>query len=804
MKYDAYLSYSRRVDRHFAHALLDALSRFDTPFWPRRSNRIFSDLLGTDAGADLPKTVRLALKESKHFILLASPAAAHSQFIEEELSLWLDSRPIENLIIVLTDGEMIPGATSSLPPILEKRANRDSLPFIDLRWAQEVESFERRYQFTDAVAEISAVLQGVSKDTLLNRQASRNARLKRLSLATTIGLIVLSLSLMLAGSYAVRQASKAREAEARLNEAHQIAERATDMADKERKVAATHAVEANELQRRVLMLQQEVHQLRRQGAVIQTSVAQARIVELEDSLANAEIDAAAFQQQLEEKNKLAADYKAQYESAIRLAQLNQQLPSQTNSYLREFIRQNLTLVISAVILAVIIILFSTRLVLLLLQLDIVLLRPLAIGFFYTPLGRWKLYRKYKKRLGADATIHYHSQHYIDLPYETSDNGGSSRPLEAFLEDSMKSHNVCIVAGGGQGKTTLAYKLALQSIHGQLPIDNKNLIPVVVDGLTYDGNLLEAITATLKQQRVYANTAIVGSQIAAGNILVILDGWSEVREFYSEPEESSDIPKFISNNPDTRFIFTSRSDLPASIRHSLGDVATIKLKDLDEQTLDEFLGKYINRPREQVESLARELKESSNEIPQTPLMIRMVAEIYDKTGEIPRDRITLFAQYVEKLLRPDIIHRMDKAGLLYVLKHLVRNTYVATDGDRGFPIHKGIELIDEIKVMVGNFGIRLLPIDLLNLFSHAGLYRRSGEYLRFSHDSFESYFAARLLDDDFRDGKYVLIAHCAASVRFIETMGFLLSICNERNEQQKLVDVIREARLKSGVAMDVIA
>lgn len=829
MKYDAFISYSRIVDTESAKALQLALSRFDKSFFGTRSSRIFVDTPDSTPTDSLPTKLTDALERSKYFILLASPEAARSQLIEEELSRWLSIRPIETVIIVLTSGEITSDVRgdelrelNSLPPILRRALEGRPISHIDLRWARGVKNFQDRYQFLDTVAQIAAVLQGVSKDTVLDTYTNRARKLKRVTVAMSLVLVLMTIGSTMSATYALRQVKLAQQALVSAQESKMIAQRQSEIAEKERAIAMQyqHESENNAAHARMLQeqLQEQLVRLRRGRVIPSETVVSTSNLELEQQITAAEAKADDYKRQFEDKSILADQYKQQSDQykqqsdqykqqseglARRVSEL-QQGQAQGNFYLRELARQNLTVILLVLICSIILILFSTRLILLLLQLDIGLLKPIAIAFFYSPLGRWKLYRKYKKRLKEDANLHYHAKHYIDLPFESSDHAGAPNALQPFLEESMKTQNVCIIAGGGQGKTTLAYKLALQSINGELLIGRKSPVPVIVDGLTYDGNLLESITAALKQHRVYVNSAIVGSQIAAGNILVIVDGWSEVREFYSEPQESSDIPKFISGNPDTRFVFTSRSDLPAAIRQTLGNAAIVKLKDLDDETLEEFLRKYIERRKDQVKILVKELKESPNQIPQTPLMIRLVAEIYDRTGQVPKDRISLFSQYVEKLFRPEIIERIDVAGLLYVIKHLVRHTYIATDGNRGFPIYKGVELIEQIKTMVGNFGIRLLPIDLLKLLSHAGLYKRSGEYFRFFHDSFESYFAARLLDDDFREGKYELLVLCASNVRFIETVSFLVGMCKERNEHEELIRVIGQARRTSGMPADVIA
>ena len=50
--------------------------------------------------------IRTALDNAKYFILMASPAAAHSRWVKKELEHWLATRGAGSIIIVLTEGSL--------------------------------------------------------------------------------------------------------------------------------------------------------------------------------------------------------------------------------------------------------------------------------------------------------------------------------------------------------------------------------------------------------------------------------------------------------------------------------------------------------------------------------------------------------------------------------------------------------------------------------------------------------------------------------------------------------------------------
>ena len=62
------------------------------PFYRRRALNVFRDKTGLAAGPALWRTIEAALERSGHFILLASPESAHSEWVEKEVGWWLRHR----------------------------------------------------------------------------------------------------------------------------------------------------------------------------------------------------------------------------------------------------------------------------------------------------------------------------------------------------------------------------------------------------------------------------------------------------------------------------------------------------------------------------------------------------------------------------------------------------------------------------------------------------------------------------------------------------------------------------------------
>lgn len=107
MKYNALLSYSHAADDALAPSLQSALHRFARTWNRLRALRVFRDKTSLAASPELWPAIIDAPGQSGHFLLLASPAAAASRWLLREIDWWLQHRPAQQLLILLTDGELV-------------------------------------------------------------------------------------------------------------------------------------------------------------------------------------------------------------------------------------------------------------------------------------------------------------------------------------------------------------------------------------------------------------------------------------------------------------------------------------------------------------------------------------------------------------------------------------------------------------------------------------------------------------------------------------------------------------------------
>jgi hypothetical protein len=216
-RHDVFLSYSHGADGRLAPAVQRALERLGAR-WPQtRALRVFRDTTGLSADASLWGAIESALDGSEWFLLLASPDAAESTWVQRELEHWLSRNPPGQLLVVLTEGEWhwdresgdLRG--SSVPPVLHGRFT-DEPRHVDLRWARsEVDLDLHHARFRDAIAELAAPVHHVAKDDLEGEHVRERRRVRRLTRAAIAALTCLTLIATALAALAWRQTSQARD-----------------------------------------------------------------------------------------------------------------------------------------------------------------------------------------------------------------------------------------------------------------------------------------------------------------------------------------------------------------------------------------------------------------------------------------------------------------------------------------------------------------------------------------------------------------------------------------------------------------
>ena len=206
MAFKAFISYKHNVVSDFVKRFEYALKQYGKPVLSAPI-RIFRDENHLRPGVNLPQLIRSALEDSEFLILLASPEAAASDWVKEELDIWCSTlERTESLIIVLTAGKISTDPETKL--INWDASDTDALPFqlrhhlrkvplyVDMTWATAEESFDlSNAEFKVAINAVVARLRGCDPNDMLGIeviQHRRNIRLRNIAITLLITLTCLS------------------------------------------------------------------------------------------------------------------------------------------------------------------------------------------------------------------------------------------------------------------------------------------------------------------------------------------------------------------------------------------------------------------------------------------------------------------------------------------------------------------------------------------------------------------------------------------------------------------------------------
>ncbi len=238
LNYKAFISYKHsdtEQGKAFVQRLESALKRYAKPLLSPPI-KLFRDEVSMMPGADLPGLIRAGLEQSEFLVLLASPEAAASPWVKDELNIWFEElgRSEDTLIIVLLEGQInlnrqklinwrrSPSLPSSLKAYLTKLplwVNFSALRSID-DYALENPGFKV------GINGIVARFRGREPEDMLGEEVAQHRKTRRLAWSVGMVLLVLTVTSALFGTLSeVRRKEAVRLQEQSL--ARQLAAQAT-------------------------------------------------------------------------------------------------------------------------------------------------------------------------------------------------------------------------------------------------------------------------------------------------------------------------------------------------------------------------------------------------------------------------------------------------------------------------------------------------------------------------------------------------------------------------------------------------
>ena len=204
--YDAFISYAHGGDAVFAPVLQRGLQHLAKPWNRRRAMEVFRDETSLAVSPGLWPSIQDALDASRWLIVLASPEAAQSHWVGEEISHWVSGRGADHLLVVVTDGTWVwdgGGGDVSLASTARNPALagvfRAEPKYLDMAWARRDGGLTlHNARFRDQVATLAAAIREVPKEEIEGEDVRQQRRTRRLvrAVITVLTALVLTTSVL--------------------------------------------------------------------------------------------------------------------------------------------------------------------------------------------------------------------------------------------------------------------------------------------------------------------------------------------------------------------------------------------------------------------------------------------------------------------------------------------------------------------------------------------------------------------------------------------------------------------------------
>jgi HEAT repeat protein len=358
-------------------------------------------------------------------------------------------------------------------------------------------------------------------------------------------------------------------------------------------------------------------------------------------------------------------------------------------------------------------------------------------------------------------------------------------LRKYALGDEREH-VLLAGRPGSGKST-----ALRQLVVELAADG--LVPVLVQ-LKGDRTVPELIKAEFRRAKVPVTDEQIEDWLVADRLILLLDG---VNEMPTEELRRS-LAQFREDNRTVPMIFTTR-DL--SLGGDLGIGKRLEMKPLSEGQLREFVGKYLP---EQGEKLLGQLRDRLREIAETPLLLKMLCDVFGQTGEIPPNKgelFRLFDREYEKFKSLPAVSADFRRFKSEILQHLA---FVMMQGDESKPTEfwltiarsqaeRSIEQWLTGRVSDPGGKAKEWLEDLLE--HHLLQVAADGRRVEFHHQLFQEYYAAEWLLGMFADRHPDVVEperfqHFYLNyLKWTESVAIVLSLMED---EETAVDLVQQA------------
>jgi HEAT repeat protein/energy-coupling factor transporter ATP-binding protein EcfA2 len=244
----------------------------------------------------------------------------------------------------------------------------------------------------------------------------------------------------------------------------------------------------------------------------------------------------------------------------------------------------------------------------------------------------------------------------DLPRETQKQIEEEKISRAKIFDTervVKDYDKIIILGvPGSGKTTLLRHLALKNCKENLAKREQTCVPIPITLQKFSDSgkdLREYIDLVFEEYQFPKAKEFVDKDLKAGKCKLLLDGFDELATKEKQDKITKHIHKFIKKYPKNQVIVTSRI---AGYHDELKAFTKLELMEFDDKQIEQFVENWFGKINiEKVKSMLNAIKENGQirALARNPLMISIIAIIYEEDRKLPQRRVALYNRCVEVLL-----------------------------------------------------------------------------------------------------------------------------------------------------------
>jgi Predicted NTPase (NACHT family) len=349
----------------------------------------------------------------------------------------------------------------------------------------------------------------------------------------------------------------------------------------------------------------------------------------------------------------------------------------------------------------------------------------------------------------------------------------------YEEDFVPHYKkVLIVDNGGMGKSTVMKWLFLSVLK------QKKGIPIFIElrKLKRDNNIISEIINELKPIDDTIEYDIISKLIAQGNFIFFLDGYDEISE-ENRSIVTTDLQDFISKASNNLFIITSR---PETALNTFSEFQEFNIKKLGINEAFDLI-KKIGENSEKSLRLIRKIKEDKlmkiNEFLQSPLLVSLLYRKFDYRETIPLKLQEFYYEVFEALFQAHDLTKGDSyirdkktklslSDFFQVLREL--GFYTMRVNELEYNHSTLSKYLDEISYRLPN--IKFKSCDFIDdIVKVVPLFNREGLTFRWSHKSFQEYFAAEFICRDTKEKQIEVMQKMYRSPRS-EKFHLIFSLC----------------------------